>query len=235
MVVIVDKQEHLTTSLITYTHQGCQLIGDILHCTEKIHCIGWKVFLIVFNEFLKLFVAVVIHPLLVPLQIAREGGEVKVEHQVGIAFRSGVLTNPQVTEETVEAIGLTEVIILPQHTHQQRFAEASRTDEKKIAVGFFYFRDKTRLINIIVIGEAQVLPILHPIREALGLLLLGGHGWSEVLKVNSLGSYTNDRLRSIFVKIRVIRGSLHHHRLAVADIDTALLGSPIQACDVSHY
>ena len=62
-----------------------------------------------------------------------------------------MLPNPQVTKESVEEMGFAYVIVLTQHVHEQRLAEAAWTNEEEIMVGRLYLGDEARLIDIIVV------------------------------------------------------------------------------------
>ena len=83
-----------------------------------------------------------------------------------------MLANPQVAEETVEEVGLPHVIVLSQHVHQERLAEAAWADEKEILVAGLNLGDEAALINIVVVVEAHVLPVLHSVWNLFRILLL---------------------------------------------------------------
>ena len=78
-----------------------------------------------------------------------------------------MLAYPQVAEEPFEKRSLAHVIILPQHVHQQRLAEAAGADEEEKIVGRLYLGDEAGLINIVVAREAHVLPVLHSVGDSL--------------------------------------------------------------------
>ena len=86
-------------------------------------------------------------------------------------LRRGVLAYPQVAEEALEPVGLAHVIVLPQHVHQQRLAEAARPDEEEKLVGRLNLRYEAGLVYVVTIFEAHVLPVLHAVRYAFRLLL----------------------------------------------------------------
>ena len=106
----------------------------------------------------------------------------------------GVLAYPQVAEEPFEEVGLAHIVVLAQHVHQQRLAEAARADEEEIAVGTLNLGDEAGLIDIIVVGEAHVLPVLHPVGDSFGVLLFGGHGHSGMI-IKVIHAYNYAKIR----------------------------------------
>jgi len=80
---------------------------------------------------------------------------------------SGMLSNPQVTKETVEEQSLANVVVLTQHIHQQRLSKTTWTNEEEIVIRRLYLGDEAGLIDIVVVREAHILPVLHSVGDSL--------------------------------------------------------------------
>ena len=78
-----------------------------------------------------------------------------------------MLTDPQVTKESVEERCFAHVIVLTQHVHQQRLSKTARANEEEIVIRRLYLGDEAGLINIVVAREAHVLPVLHSVGDSL--------------------------------------------------------------------
>lgn len=94
-----------------------------------------------------------------------------MQHQIGVVLRRGVPPYLEVAEQAFEKRSLPHVIVLAQHAHQKRLAETAGAYEEEIAVSGLYLGDEAGPVDVIVIGEAQILPILHAVWDAFELLL----------------------------------------------------------------
>ena len=81
---------------------------------------------------------------------------------------------PEVAEESLEQFALVHVVVLPEHVHQQRLAEAAGAYEEEVVVGLFDERDEAGLVYIIIVAEPYVLPVLHAVGQPAWFLLLCG-------------------------------------------------------------
>jgi hypothetical protein len=90
--------------------------------------------------------------------------EVEGEDQVAVALGGRVLVDPQAPEERVEALALPDVVVVRQHAHQRRLAEAPRTEEDDVLVAGLEHGEEGRLVRV---EEAPVAD-LSEIADAVG-------------------------------------------------------------------
>ena len=115
--------------------------------------------------------AIRFHALLILVHSSPDHREVQIKYEVLVMALGGMLANPQVAKESVEERGFAHVVVLTQHVHQQRLAEAARTDEEEIVIRCLYLGDEAGLIDIVVVREAYVLPVLHPVGDSFGFIV----------------------------------------------------------------
>ncbi len=122
-------------------------------------------------------IAVAVHAILIAIYPSGYEREVEIEHQVLVVRGGGMTAYPQVAKEALEAVGLANVVVLPKHVHQQRLAKATRADEEEIMVTGFNLWDEAGLVYVIAIVEANVLPVLHTVGDALRRLRIHSHSF----------------------------------------------------------
>lgn len=84
-------------------------------------------------------------------------------------FGSRVLTDIEAAEERLKVVLPIDVVVMLQHVHGERLAEAARTDVEEILVGFFHVPDEGSLIYIVAVFLDDILKILHSVRDALAI------------------------------------------------------------------
>ena len=76
-----------------------------------------------------------------------------------------MLVNPQPFEQTVEAVGLGNVIICLQHADKQTLAETARTNQKQIVPRILQQWKIRSFVRVIQILVSYVLESCHTVRD----------------------------------------------------------------------
>ena len=177
MVVFVDEEIDLLASPTGHCvnmvyHLSCRLL-----LLEFFECFRRQKVSIAMAEIIDTRIAVAVHALLIALYSSRYKREVEIKHQILVVRGGGMAAYPQVAKEALEEVGLANVVILPKHVHQQRLAKATRAYEEEIMVTGFNLWNEAGLVDIVAIVEANILPVLHTVGDALRRLRIHSHSF----------------------------------------------------------
>ena len=113
-----------------------------------------------------------IHRIAVIPQVSVDDGKVKVDDEILVVIRCGVLTDVEVAIEPLKLVSIIDVIVVVQHRHGQALAEASWANEEEELVCSLHFLYKPRLVYIVAVVLADSHEVHHSVRYALCHCLL---------------------------------------------------------------
>ena len=128
VVVLIDEEIDFLTYLIALVIEVVQLGDGILLHIQSLLGAFWQEAGIDIDKVVELDVAIRVHTFLVVVKSSDDDGEVEAQGQVGVALRSRVLTDIEVAEERLKVVLPIDVVVMLQHVHVERLAEAARTD-----------------------------------------------------------------------------------------------------------
>ncbi len=126
---------------------------------------------ILLHEAVQLNGEIGVEPLFQHVYLARDLREVQEQHLVSPLQVGGVMADPQVAEQFLEAVLLAAVIVGVEHAQEDALAKTTGTDEEEVAGLLLQLWQEHRLVNIIEVLGHHRCKIRDAVRYLFYLLL----------------------------------------------------------------